>query len=118
MRYRLPQTIRRKALLESLKGKVRDQELVVLDQLSASEPKTRPFAGLATTFQVNRRSVIVLHDANILLVKSLRNLAHFQLCHAATLNALHVLNAHKVLVTKSAFEQLSQRVREPDASSN
>src|SRR3989338_9833041 len=36
MSYRLPQTIRRIALLESLKGKLRAQELVVLEQLEAA----------------------------------------------------------------------------------
>ena len=108
--YRLPQTIRRKALLESLKGKLRDQELVVLDQLTAQTPQTKPFAGLAKTFQVTRRSVIVLEHATPAIVKSLRNLDHFELCNADNLNAHDVLNAHKLLVTKGAFQHLERRV--------
>jgi large subunit ribosomal protein L4 len=116
--YRLPQTIRRKALLESLKGKLRDEELVVLEALNASEPKTKPFAGLAKAFQVQRRSVIVLETNTDSLVKSLRNLAAFELRYAQNLNAFDVLNAHKVLVTKAAFEQLAQRVKDGDAASH
>ena len=112
MHYRLPQTIRRKALLESLKGKLRDQELVVVDGLAAETPKTKPFANLAKTFQVGRRSMIVLEGAPQALVKSLRNLARFELCSAANLNALDVLNAQKVLVTKAAFERLERRVKD------
>jgi len=50
-------------------------------------------------------------------VKSLRNLASFELRNAANLNAFDVLNAHKVLVTKAALEQLEQRVS-ADASAN
>ena len=118
MSYRLPQTMRRLALLESLKGKLRDQELVVIDRLAAERPKTKPFAGLASAFQVEKKSVIVLDEPDPGLLKSLRNLAAFELCHASSLNALDVLNAHKVLVTKSAFEQLERRLKEPDASSN
>jgi len=114
--YRLPQAIRRKALLESLKGKLRGEELVVVDQVAAEAPKTKPFAGLAKAFQVSRRSIIVLETPSDVLVKSLRNLRWFALCHAASLNALDVLNAHKVLVTKSAFEQLERRLKDPDAS--
>jgi len=118
--YRLPQAIRRKALRESLKGKLRDEELVVLDALSAEAPKTKPFAGLAKTFQVARKSVIVLDEPAPPLVRSLRNLAHFELRSAANLNAFDVLNAHKVLVTKAAFERLAHRVQGPsgDASAN
>ena len=118
MSYRLPQTIRRKALLESLKGKLQDAELVVLDGLAADIPKTKPFAGLAKTFQVGRRSVIVLDEPPQPLVKSLRNLAHFELRNASNLNAFDVLNAHKILVTKAAFERLQDRVKDHDASSN
>jgi large subunit ribosomal protein L4 len=118
--YRLPQAIRRQALRESLKGKLRDDELVVLDALSAEAPKTKPFAGLAKAFQVARKSIIVLDEAAGPLVKSLRNLARFELRSAANLNAFDVLNAHKVLLTKAAFERLEQRVKGPsdDASAN
>jgi large subunit ribosomal protein L4 len=117
--YRLPQTIRRKALLESLKGKLRDQQLIVLDRLAAETPKTKPFAKLAGAFEVGRRSLIVLDEPSEALVKSLRNLARFELCRAAHLNAFDVLNAQKVLVTKAAFERLEARIREPaDAASN
>ncbi len=108
--YRLSQTMRRKALLESLKGKVRDAELIVLDELKASEPKTKPFAKLANTFQVAKKSVIVLDEATAPLVKSLRNLASFELRNAGNLNAFDVLNAQKILVTKSAFERIQTRL--------
>ncbi len=110
--YRLPQTIRRKALLESLKGKLRDQELVVVDRLAAEQPKTKPFAALAKTFAIVKRALIVLETSSEPLIKSLRNLPAFTLCQAANLNAADVLNAHKVFVTKAAFEQLAQRVKE------
>ncbi len=107
----LPKAIRRKALLESLKGKVQDQELVVVNALSATEPKTKPFAKLAETFKVEHKSVIVLEAFQVPLVKSLRNLAAFQLRRADDLNAFDVLNAQKVLVTKTAFARLEQRLR-------
>ncbi len=117
MNYRLPQTIRRLALIESLKGKLQDSELMVVDQLTADAPKTKPFAGLAKAFQVDRKSIIVLEHATDPLIKSLRNLASFELRSAENLNAFDVLNAHKVLVTKAAFELLEQRVS-ADASAN
>lgn len=109
--YRLPQTIRAKALLESLKGKLQNQELVVLDQLAAAQPKTKPFAGLAKTFSVTRRSLIVLHEPTEATIKSLRNLKAFTLSQADSLNAYDVLNTSKVFVTQPAFEQLWNRVK-------
>lgn len=110
--FRLPQAIRRRALLESLKGKIRDQELVVLDQLAAQTPKTKPFGRLSKTFQVSRRSLIVLDEPSDALIKSLRNLKTFELCTAVTVNAFDVLNSDKVLLTKAALSRLETRVKE------
>ena len=113
--YRLPQPIRRRALRESLKGKLRDEEIVVVDQLVADNtPKTKPFARLAKTFQIARKSVIVLHEPTDVLLKSLRNLATFELRNAANLNAWDVLNTHKLVVTQAAFQRLEQRIKEQD----
>jgi len=109
--YELPKAIRRKALLESLKGKLQDQELVVINQLSAEKPKTKPFAGLAGTFKVSGRGVIVLEEFKEPVVRSLRNLAAFELRRADDLNAFDVLNAKKVLLTKPAFQRLEARLQ-------
>jgi len=109
MSYRLPKAIRRKALVESLKGKLRDDELVVLEGLRAEAPKTKPFRNLEKQFKVARRSLIVLGEVSEALEKSLRNLEAFGLRRAADLHAFDVLNAEKVLVTKDAMRQLDQR---------
>ena len=108
--YELPKAIRRKALLESLKGKLQDEELVVVSELAAAEPKTKPFAKLAETFKVQRRSLIVLEAFRDPVVKSLRNLASFTLRRADDLNAFDVLNTEKILLTKAAFARVRARV--------
>ena len=108
--YELPKAIRRKALLESLKGKLKDEELVVVNELAASEPKTKPFAKLAQTFKAQQRSLIVLEAFREPVVKSLRNLASFTLRRADDLNAFDVLNTHMVLLTKAAFARVRARV--------
>lgn len=116
--YRLPQAIRRRALLESLKGKLRDDEVVLLDGVQAQSPKTKPFARLASAFGVKSRSLIVLEQPTQTLIKSLRNLQGFDLRAAASLSAFDVLNAHKVLVTTPAWARLEERVQSRDATSH
>ena len=109
--YQLPKAIRRKALLESLKGKLKDEQLVVVRELAATAPKTKPFAKLADVFKVGRKSIIVLEAFTGPIVKSLRNLAEFELRRSDDLNALDVLNAQKVLITKAAFERIEERLQ-------
>ena len=114
--YRLPQVMLRKALLESLKGKLRDDQLVLVDVLSAETPKTKPFARLTSVFHIAKKSVIVLDEPSPALLKSLRNLEAFALCRADNVSALDLLQADKVLVTKAAFDRLERRIRGSDAS--
>ncbi len=104
------QAIRRQALLESLKGKLRDEELVVLDALQADAPKTKPFAGLRKTFSIQRRALLVLASAPVALRRSVRNIRELELRSADSLNAYDVVNAHKVLVTREAFDKLQARL--------
>ena len=115
--FRLPQQMRAQAFLDSLKGKVRDQELLVLDGLKAEAPRTKPFGGLARAFKVSRKSIIVLNAEGEALQKSLRNLAGFELRQAQNLNAFDVLNAEKVLLSRAAFDQIEQRLRAGDSAS-
>ncbi len=116
--FRLPQAMRRVALLESLKGKLQGEELVVLESLAADAPKTKLFSGLAKTFGAQYRSILVLHEPKDALIKSLRNLGDFELHGASNLNAFDVLNAKKILVTKEAFSRLEQRLKDSHATSN
>jgi len=92
------------------------EALVVVDRLTAEAPKTKPFGRLAKTFQAAHRSLLILHEPNETLLKSLRNLAAFELCGPDNLNAFDVLNAKKLLVTKDALARLEQRVK--DAAGN
>lgn len=116
--YRLPQNIRRRALQESLRGKLSEGEITVIDEFTADQPKTKAFRGLASSFEVARKSVIVLDGANDALIKSLRNLHPFSLKDAANLNAMDVVNSQKVLITKDAFKKLEDRIKGSYATSN
>jgi len=117
--YRLPQQIRRGALRESLKGKLQDDQLVVLEALEAKMPKTKPFGRLAKVFGVTKTSVIVLGSHSDAVTRSLRNLASFKVRHSDNLTAFDILNANKVLMTKEALTHLTQRVSgKSDAAGN
>lgn len=108
--YTLPKAIRRAALKESLRAKLQDQEVILLRELDAAAPKTKPFAHLAKTFGVTHKSMIVLEGFADPVVKSLRNLALFALRRADDLNAFDVLNVQRLLVTKRAFQRVQERV--------
>ncbi len=119
--YRLPERIRRQALAESLAAKLRDHEIIVVDELTAQTPKTKPFAGLLQQFGIVKSSLIVLAALDAPTVLSLRNLEHVSLRRAQDLTAFDVLNHDKLVMTKAAWAAVERRLfgagaSQPDAA--
>ena len=109
----------------ALAAKVRDDEIVVIDDLAFTEPQDQghgrdPQApGLRAA-----RSLLVAtakYDANV--YRSARNIAGVSVSPAGELNALSVLSSRRLLVTKAALDcagglgQEASRTATQDATS-
>lgn len=100
-RIELPKKIRRAALRSALSGKVRDGELVVLDQFSVEAPKTKEVAALLKALGVEKALIVTANgDTNVYL--SARNIPGTAALAARDLNTYQVLKAPKVILTKDA----------------
>jgi large subunit ribosomal protein L4 len=108
--YRLPRKALQAATRMALAAKIRDEEVVVIDQLSFAAPKTKEMAGILTALKLGGVSVLVAtetHDLN--LWKSARNIDKVSVSPVGDLNALCVLRPRRLLVTRAALDQLKQR---------
>lgn len=105
--YRLPRKALRAALRMAVAAKIRDDQVVVIDQLSFAAPRTKEMAGVLKALKLNDVSVHLAteqHDAN--LWKSARNIAKLSVSPVADLNAHYVLRPRRLLVTKGALDRL------------
>jgi len=106
--YRLPRKALQQATRMALAAKVRDDELVVIDDLSFGEPKTRDMVAiLAHLDHKPGESLLVTtekYDRNV--YRSARNIAGISIAPAGELNAYSVLSCRRVLVTKAALDAL------------
>jgi len=98
--------IRRKALLMVLSSKVQDKELVVLDELKISEPKTKLIAGaMKKIFKENKKPSILLaipkKDENITVAA--RNIVDLKIVLADSLNVLDLLSSKYLLLDKESI---------------
>ncbi len=95
----------RKALSERLKA----GDVVVVDDLKLSSAKTKEFAGLMSTLELKGTTLVVAPaDKNLTLAS--RNIPTVALATSDSLNTYDVLRPDKLLFTKSAFEQVSDRL--------
>jgi large subunit ribosomal protein L4 len=106
--YRLPRKALQQATRMALAAKVRDNELVIIDDLSFGEPRTKDMVAVLGHLEWNpRQSILVTtagYDRNVYC--SARNIAGVSVSPAAELNAHSILSSRQLLVTKAALDLL------------
>jgi large subunit ribosomal protein L4 len=106
--YKLPKKVRRLAIKSALSSKVLDNNVIVLDQLSLAQPKTKEFAAILKNLNVDRKALIVTSafDDNVAL--SARNIPGVKFLTAEGLNVLDVMVYDKLIITKDAVSKVEE----------
>ena len=109
--YRLPKKVLQSAARMAIASKVRDDEVVVVDDISVDQPQTKAVAAMLKAIGVEGKSaIIVTADYQVNVYKSGRNIAGVTVSPAAELNALSVLSPEVMVVTKAALDAIRERV--------
>jgi len=97
----------RKALSERLKA----GDVVIVDDLKLSSPKTKEFLKVINALEINKGTALVVFngdDKNLTLAT--RNIQNVTLATSDSLNTYDVLRPDKLVFTKSAFEKVEARL--------
>jgi large subunit ribosomal protein L4 len=108
--YRLPKKAVQAATRMAIAKKLQADEVVVIDELVMSAPKTKEMAAILKALNLQGTSTLVATaelDANV--YKSARNIDRVTISHVAELNALAILTPRKLLVTKAALDAIKQK---------
>ncbi len=106
--YKLPKKVRRLAIKSALSSKVIDKDIIVLDQLTMSQPKTKEFVGILQNLKVERKALIVAAGMDEQLLLSTRNIPNVKFIEATGLNVLDVLGYDKLIMTKEAVQKVEE----------
>ena len=106
--YQLPKKVERGALKAALMAKLKDGVIVVVDELSATQKKTRVAAELLKRLGATRRTLVVdvKLDENFML--SARNIAGVRLVASGRLTARDVMDTTRIIATRAAIERLQE----------
>lgn len=109
-----------KALATVLSAKVRDHQLLILDDLSFAESKTKiaaaTFSRIARVKQFSdltkkeHRALLLLPAKNDTIVRAGRNLPYLRIVEARNITALDALNHKYLVVPKQSIEVLEKRL--------
>jgi large subunit ribosomal protein L4 len=106
--FRLPKKVERGALRAALAAKLQEGALVVVDELSAAEIKTKNAVELLKRLGVEGKAVLVDVAVDDKLSRSVRNLPGVSLVASTRLTAREVINAGRVVATRGALEKLQE----------
>src|SRR3984893_34842 len=98
--YKLPKKVRRLAIKSALSSKVIANEIIVLDQLSLSQPKTKDISKLLNNLKVSRKALVVTADFDNNVALSARNIPGVKFVAAEGINVLDVMNHDQLIITK------------------
>ena len=106
-RQDLPVAKRRAAVAQSLSAKFAEGNIVVLDNLTFKEAKTKAFADMLDVLAAGRKPLVLADLDNTTRLAS-RNIAGLTQLAPKDTNAYAVLNSSKVILTKEAVDTLAK----------
>ena len=109
--YTLPKKIKKAALRESLKAKSQDNNLLCVGDIKDSFSKTKEFVKFLDGLKLKGKILAVLDGSDESIARASRNIPSFNLMRAQDVNAYDILRNKKLLVTKTAFQNLLERVK-------
>lgn len=106
---KMPRKMRRAALRSALSVKASEQEILVLDEFTLSEPKTREMAQVLNTL-VGEASALVLipekNEQSEMLTQAANNIPYVKLLMANYMNIRDLLGFDKVIIPLAALDVL------------
>lgn len=104
--YRMPRKVRRLAIKSVLSQKLAAKDLLVLDKLTLSAPKTKDFVAILNSLKVSGKALVVSNDKNVQL--SARNLSKVKVVPVNGLNVLDAVNYDKLILTQDAVKKIEE----------
>jgi large subunit ribosomal protein L4 len=110
--YKMPKKMRRGALRSALSERLREGNLIVIDEISFKNPKTSEFLAvmekLGLSEKAKRAKTLIIDSLdNANLVLSSRNVQKTKVTNSFGLNIYDIIYHEKLVLSKSAVEELN-----------
>ncbi|MBC7075274.1 MAG: 50S ribosomal protein L4 [Syntrophomonadaceae bacterium] len=106
--YRLPRKIRRLAMRSALSSKVKNDSIIVVDQIKIEEPKTKLMVKVLESLNAGKKTLLVTADGDPNVVKSARNIPGVKPLKADFINVYDLLKYETLLITKDAVARIEE----------
>ena len=106
--YSLNRKVKKLAFRSAFSAKVKDNEMMVIDQITMDEYKTKDIVKLLNALGVEKKALIVLPEVNEKVIKSAANSPGVKTAVVGSLNVYDILNYNNFIIAAEAVEKLEE----------
>ena len=106
--YSLPKKVERGALRAALRARLKEGAVIIVDELRASEIKTKATAELLRRLGAIGKTLVVDVTPDEKFNRSARNIAGIRIVPSGRLTARDVMDTKRIIATRAAVERLEE----------
>jgi large subunit ribosomal protein L4 len=107
--FKLNKKLKELARKSALTYKAQSNEIIVLEDFSFEAPKTREFVAIQNNLKISdKKSLIVLPEANKNIYLSSRNLQNVEIVNASDLSTYKIMRAQKIILVESSVNKVEE----------
>ncbi len=107
--YTLPKKVKRLAMKSLLSLSVEEERLVLVEDFTSEDGKTKTLAGILKNFvEDGKRTVLIMKDDDAMLRRAARNIPYLHVLSYDKLSAKELLYGRKVIMLETAAKNLNE----------
>ena len=106
--YSLNRKVKKLAFRSAFSAKVKDNEMMVIDNMTMDQYKTKDIVKLLNALGVEKKALIVLPEVNEKVIKSAANIPGVKTAVVGSLNVYDILNYNNFIIASEAVDKLEE----------
>lgn len=108
---KINKNMKRAAFISAISEKIRNNEVIVLDEFALKEAKTKLVANTVENLKLNGSVIFVVEEYDESAVRATRNIPTVSLAEVRQLNVYEVVANKYVVITKSAIQKIEEAAK-------
>jgi large subunit ribosomal protein L4 len=96
------------ALFSALSQKIRDDEVIFIDEIKVNEAKTKEMAAFLKAFNLEKSVLLVMDNSDEMVMRASANIAKISTIAASQINTYDVVKNSKIVISKQAVQQIEE----------
>ncbi len=96
------------ALLSALSQKIRDDEVIFVDEIKVAAPKTKEMAAFLKAFNLEKSVLLVMDNNDEAVLRASANIEKISTIAASQINTYDVVKNAKLVISKQAVQQIEE----------